>query len=346
MPPDQKNEYRTVIPNRLSQPEMQTGREHIPHLRILIPVVLLLTLLLLFLGYVNLLTQPPDAFHPGTLVEIPEGHTLSAIADQLHDASVIRSPLLFKLAVQHYGKENNILSGAYIFKTPASVIAVAKQMALGDHGMETLKVTLPEGLTTSEMAKILSKVLPSFDAAAFLADAKESEGFLFPDTYFFFSTATSGEVLAALKEDFDKKTAPLYAEAETLGRNWNDILIMASIIEEETATPEDRRIVSGILWKRLSNGMRLQVDATFAYTIGKGSLELTVDDLKSDSPYNTYRINGLPPTPIANPGLDAIEAALHPTASLYVYYLSDKSGVMHYSKTFEEHKLAKAKYLR
>jgi UPF0755 protein len=121
---------------------------------------------------------------------------------------------------------------------------------------------------------------------------------------------------------------------------------MASLIEEETATPEDRRIVSGILWKRLSSGMRLQVDATFAYTIGKGSLELTTEDLKSDSPYNTYRIYGLPPTPIVNPGLDAITAALHPTSSPYVYYLSDKNGVMHYSKTFEEHKLAKAKYLR
>jgi UPF0755 protein len=219
-------------------------------------------------------------------------------------------------------------------------------MALGDHGMETLKVTLPEGLTTSEMAKVLSKVLPNFASEVFLADAKGSEGYLFPDTYFFFSTATSGEVLFALKEDFDKKTAPLKVEAVAQGKNWNDILVMASIVEEEAATPEDRRIVSGILWKRLASGMRLQVDATFAYTIGKGSLELTVDDLKSDSPYNTYMIKGLPPTPIANPGLDSIEAALHPTASLYVYYLSDKNGVMHYSKTFDEHKLAKAKYLR
>lgn len=346
MPPDPQNEYRPVIQNRPNSPKRESGREYISHLRILIPLVLVLSVLLFFLGYVNLLMSPPELFPSGRQIEIPEGNTLSAIAAQLYDASVIRSPLLFKLAVQHYGKEKSIPAGAYIFKTPAPLPAIAKQMAFGEHGIEKLKVTLPEGLTISEMAEVLSKALPNFDTKSFLAETRESEGFLFPDTYFFFSTATSGDVLPALKENFDKKTAPLQAEAAVLGKNWNDILVMASLIEEETATPEDRRIVSGILWKRLSSGMRLQVDATFAYTIGKGSLELTQEDLKSDSPYNTYRIYGLPPTPIVNPGLDSITAALHPTSSPYFYYLSDENGVMHYAKTFEEHKLGKAKYLR
>lgn len=346
MPPDLNNEYRTVIPNRLNPPEPQTGREHIPHLRLLIPLVAILTVLLVVAGYVNLLMTPPAAFRANTQIEIPEGYTLSAIAEELRDASVIRSPLFFKLAVQHYGKENSIPSGAYMFKTPVSVIAIAKQMANGDHGMETLKITLPEGLTVSEMADVLSNALPNFASAVFLVDARGSEGYLFPDTYFFFSTATSGEVLPELQKNFQIKTALLKTEAIELGKNWNDIIVMGSLIEEEAATPEDRRIVSGILWKRLAIGMRLQVDATFAYTLGKGSLELTVEDLKSDSPYNTYVIKGLPPTPIANPGLDAIEAALRPTLTPYVYYLSDKNGVMHYAKTFEEHKLGKARYLR
>lgn len=346
MPPDLQSEYRTVIPNSPRQPNPQKDREHIPHLRLLIPLVVILTILLVFFGYVNLLMTPPTLFRASTQIEIPDGYTLNAIADQLHDASVIRSPLLFKLAVQHYGKEHSIPSGAYMFKTPVSVIAIAKQMASGDHGMETLKITLPEGLTVSEMANVFSGVLPNFVSAVFLSDAKNSEGYLFPDTYFFFSTATSGEVLPALLENFQIKTASLKAEATALRKNWSDVIVMASLIEEEAATPEDRRIVSGILWKRLEIGMRLQVDATFAYTIGKGSLELTVEDLKSDSPYNTYVIKGLPPTPIANPGLDAIVAALHPTLTPYLYYLSDKSGVMHYAKTFDEHKLGKARYLR
>ncbi len=346
MLPDQQDNYRTVVPKKLDQTGVQEGEKSIIRLRILIPSVFFACSILLFWGYLDVRMKPPETFHPDTLIEIPEGYTLSAIANQLRDASVIRSPLLFKLAVQHYGKEKSIPSGAYLFKNPASVLTIAKQMALGEHGMETLKVTLPEGLTVSEMAKVLSKVLPNFESTVFLADAKGSEGYLFPDTYFFFSTATSGEVLFALKEDFNKKTQPLKTEAAALRKNWNDILIMASLIEEEAATPEDRRIVSGILWKRLASGMRLQVDATFSYTIGKGSLELTEEDLKSDSPYNTYRTKGLPPTPIANPGLDAIDASLHPTQTPYVYYLSEKNGVMHYAKTFAEHKLAKARYLR
>ena len=121
---------------------------------------------------------------------------------------------------------------------------------------------------------------------------------------------------------------------------------MASIIEGEAVTPEDRRIVSGILWTRMKNGMRLGVDAPFAYIMGKGSLELTQTDLATTSPYNTYRVAGLPPTPINNPGIDAIAAALAPSSTPYLYYLSDKEGSMHYARTFAEHKLNKEKYLR
>lgn len=319
---------------------------HKRHRRVVIPVFLVTTSLLVFFAYVNYLTTPPKEFKSGTLVEIPSGYTLDDIAGELKHASIIRSPLLFELLVQHYEKEKGILSGAYLFKTPLSVFDVAKRMALGDHGIEVLKITLAEGLTTREMAQVLGSKIPEFDTAGFIADTKDKEGYLFPDTYFFFSVATSGEVIVALEENFAKRTKDKQEEARQSGKNWHDILTMASIIEEETATDEDRRIVSGILWKRMEKGMRLQVDATFGYTIGKGSLELTASDLQSDSPYNTYRYEGLPPTPISNPGLASIDAALHPTSSSYLYYLSDESGTIHYAKTFEEHKRNKATYLR
>jgi len=129
-------------------------------------------------------------------------------------------------------------------------------------------------------------------------------------------------------------------------KNWSDIVIMASIIEEEAATAKDRRIISGILWKRLLKGMHLGVDAPFAYDIGKNSATLTTIDLKYDSPYNTYLYGGLPPTPITNPGLDSIDAALHPETSPYYYYLSDKGDTIHYAKTFDEHKVNKERYIR
>jgi UPF0755 protein len=264
----------------------------------------------------------------------------------LKKSSVIRSPLFFELLVQHYEKERGILSGVYLFKTPLSVFDVAKRMVAGDRGIETLKITLAEGLSSHEMAKIFEEKIPKFNTEEFLASTKDKEGYLFPDTYFFFSVATSGEVVVALEENFAARTKDREEEARKLGRDWHDILTMASIIEEETATDEDRHIVSGILWKRIERGMRLQIDATFGYTIGKGSLDLTAADLKSDSPYNTYLHDGLPPTPISNPGLESIDAALHPTPSIYLYYLSDKDGVIHYAKTFEEHKQNRAKYLR
>ena len=121
---------------------------------------------------------------------------------------------------------------------------------------------------------------------------------------------------------------------------------MASILEEEARSFEDKQIVAGILWKRLDNDMALQVDAPFVYLLGKGSADLTLDDLKTDSPYNTYLYRGLTPTPISNPGLESLRAAVEPIASEHLFYLSDADGVMHYAEDFEQHKRNKELYLR
>jgi UPF0755 protein len=121
---------------------------------------------------------------------------------------------------------------------------------------------------------------------------------------------------------------------------------MASILEAEARTTETRKIISGILWKRMEIGMPLQVDAPFQYIIGKNTFQLTTNDLKFDSPYNTYKYKGLPPGPIGNPGLDAISATVNPIKTNYLYYLSDVRGNMHYAKTFAEHVINKEKYLK
>lgn len=134
-------------------------------------------------------------------------------------------------------------------------------------------------------------------------------------------------------------------DVEKSGRTLNEIITMASLIEEEANTKESRRIISGILWQRIKQGMRLQVDAVFPYIMNKFSLQLTKEDLMDDSPYNTYRYAGLPPGPISNPGWDSIYAAIYPAKTSYLYYLSDREGNMYYAKTFEEHKANKAKYL-
>jgi UPF0755 protein len=304
-------------------------------------------LLLLTLAGVSLyrVTLPPRDFVPETLIRVPSGYSLADIALLLEEYKVIRSHTLFGLVVSWSEQEKNLRAGDYLFSEPQSVFGVAGRFISGDHGIAVARVMFPEGVTVVQMADILARALPDVEKEAFVEDALPYEGYLFPDTYFFYTTATSGPVIAALRENFELKTQELQMRATREGVDWADVVNLASIVEGEAATAEDRRIIAGILLHRIEIGMRLQVDAPFVYTLGKGSLELLQSDLESDSLYNTYRHEGLPPTPIGNPGLDAIRAVLDPTKTEYLYYLSERDGTMHYAKTFDEHKKNKLKYL-
>lgn len=283
---------------------------------------------------------------PKALVEIPEGAGTIEIAETLSEHGVVRDPFALVVILRAMNADRAILSGAYLFEEPEPLLRVAERLRANIRGIATLKVTFPEGIDIRKIAEIAERELPNVRAEEIIAIAKGREGYLFPDTYFWFSTATSGEVVADMIANGVTKTEALREEAARLKRSWGDTIILASIIEREVRTPEDRRLVSGILERRMAIGMALQVDATFAYTIGKTSAELTVDDLASDDPYNTYTHRGLPPGPIGNPGLDAIDAALHPEKSPYLYYLSDREGTTRFAKTFEEHKINKQRYLR
>ena len=148
-------------------------------------------------------------------------------------------------------------------------------------------------------------------------------------------------------ENFNVKITPeLNAAVAESGRDFSDIVIMASLIEKEAGSRKDAEIISGILWKRIEIGMPLQVDAVFPYIIGKNTYEVTLQDLEVDSPYNTYKYPGLPIGPISNPGLVSIKAAINPQKTNYLYYLNDTNGVMHYATTFDEHKINKARHVR
>jgi len=180
-----------------------------------------------------------------------------------------------------------------------------------------------------------------------MAVAEGQEGYLFPDTYFFPPDITPEGVVKIMKENFETKVRPeLRDEILRQGKDFDEVIIMASLIEKEAADIEDAKIISDILWRRLEIGMGLQVDATLTYITGKPSHLLTEEDLAIDSPYNTYKYRGLPLAPIANPGLDAIKAAIFPEESPYLFYLHDKKSEPHYARTFEEHILNKQKYLR
>lgn len=196
-----------------------------------------------------------------------------------------------------------------------------------------VKITIPEGYTLKDISEKFKR-FKNFNKENFLASAKE--GYLFPDTYFFDMSETEQEVIKKMEDNFEKKVGDIEP----------GIVIMASLLEKEAITKQDKKIISGILWKRIKANMPLQVDACFKYICDKTSEELTLDDLKIDSPYNTYANKGLPPASICNPGLESIEAAKNPTSSSYWYYLSDKNSVIYYAKDFDEHKRNKEKYLR
>lgn len=297
------------------------------------------------IGLYLFVIRPPDAFPLNQLVSIDDGSSLQEVSVTLEKDHVVRSALAFRMLMTLLGHERSVHAGDYIFKEPIDLFSVVRSIATGAFGLEPEKIRIPEGATTREMATIFASRLERFNAANFLAQAQPMEGYLFPDTYFFLPNATEDTVIKAMRQNFDEHEKSFDADVKASGHSLEEIITMASILEREARTTDDRRMISGVLWNRIARGMPLQVDATFLYTIGKGSFQLTIADLKSDSPYNTYTHKGLPPGPIGSPSLDSIEAALHPTKSDYLYYLADNNGVTHYSKTYEEHLEKKRRYL-
>ena len=286
----------------------------------------------------------PKAVYP-IVFPVEGGSTVSQIANELHATGVLRSPFLFKLATYVLSR-NGVQRGMYYLGEPASPVFLAYRMTKGLYGVEPIRFVVYEGETIEDIAKSCAIYIYRCTEEAFIAEAGGKEGYLFPDTYYLLPIITPKELVTLLAETFKQKTDPLRAAIDTFGQSFDDVVVMASLIEREARTPESRRLVSGILWKRIEIGMPLQVDAAFNYVNGKTTYELTTEDLRKDSPYNTYTNTGLPPGPIANPGLDSLLAAIEPTPSPYLFYLTDRSGRFYFAKTHDEHVRNKARYLR
>ncbi|MBI2048421.1 MAG: endolytic transglycosylase MltG [Parcubacteria group bacterium] len=289
--------------------------------------------------------RPPANFPAGDIISVERDASAASVAQQFEDQRVIRSASVFKLALKLMGGDRNIHAGDYQFNHSKNVLRVAQALMTGDFGLEPVRIYIPAGATAREMAETLGKKLPRLDKEAFVRDALPHEGYLYPDTYFFLPTAKEDVVIRTLRETFEAKIAPIQTDIDAFGRPLSDIIIVASLLEREESDYLDKQKIAGIIWKRLEINMPLQVDATFVYTIGKGSNELTLKDLEEDSPYNTYRNKGLPPGPIANPSVSSIRAAIHPIEQGYLFYLADHTGTTHYSATYEEHLRKKRYYL-
>lgn len=297
-----------------------------------------------FISYLALFRAPSD-FPSKKLVEIKEGMPLARISEHLKDLSVIRSELFFEALVTLSAGDSGAISGEYFFAQPISSFSVARKIVNGEYGLTPIKITVPEGSTIYDIARLFDDRFQDFDSVEFLEIVADKEGYLFPDTYLFLPNVKAEQVAREMQYNFKKKIEEIKEDIISFGEPLKDVIIMASILEKEARTTETRRMISGILWNRLGIGMPMQVDAVFPYINGKNTYTLTLDDLKIDSPYNTYKYKGLPIGPISNPGLDSILAAVNPKKSDNLYYLSDRSGNMYYAEDFDAHKKNKKLYI-
>lgn len=309
------------------------------------------------------------------LFTVERGQNLFQIAENLEKEGLIKNRFLFDFYVFLKGRQRELQAGEYFFSPSISITEVAEKIISGDTVKET--ITIPEGWNLRDIAwyfenrgmfqaeELFELVgFPAVDYSKvedlpipldfssdydFLKEKPKNigiEGYLFPDTYQINRIAGIEEIVRKLLSNFDEKLAPYRNEISGAGLTLFDTITMASLLEKEVNNFEECQLVSGILWKRLKNGVPLQVDATINYITGKQTIKISKEETQIDSPYNTYKYPGLPIGPICNPGLGSIEAALSPESSEYWYYLSTPEGETIFSKTLEEHNIAKQTYLK
>jgi len=280
---------------------------------------------------------------------VRKGENLSVIANNLAKEDLIRNKLVFYFIVKQLGIEKNIQAGDFRLSPSMDAYQIAKNLT---HGTLDIWITIIEGLRKEEIAQIISQNV-GIPEVEFLKQV--TEGYLFPDTYLIPRQATAGAVIDILINNFYHRFDDrLRMLAKNMGLSEKEVIILASLVEKEAKHDVDRQKVASIILKRWKADWPLQIDATLQYALGYQFEEkswwktyLTNEDKKIDSPYNTYENKGLPPSPIANPGLASIEAVVNADEnSPYWYYLSDKAGNMHYAKTLEEHNANIRKYLQ
>ncbi|MBX4189116.1 endolytic transglycosylase MltG [Candidatus Parcubacteria bacterium] len=280
---------------------------------------MVLVLIILSFGYSF---SAPKNFPVHGIVTLRQGAGLSELSLTLKRNHVIRSATWFRVTVIILGGERGIQAGDYYLSKRESSARLAWRMVHADRDLSLVRITIPEGFTVKDISKLFDERFPLFSHKDFEASAPE--GYLFPDTYFVYVNATASSTIGFFQDNFHNKVDPLADEVKASGHSIYNIIVLASILEAETKTPEDMAVVSGIMWKRLKLDMPLQVD----------------------SAPETYKTKGLPRAPINNPGLVAIKAAIHPKDSPYLYFISDKQNQIHYAKTLDEQTANINKYLK
>lgn len=310
-------------------------------------VMILILLFLAGLGWWNSQLAAPSSNNQTKEIIIPKGSGLNSITPQLKKEGLIKSEFVFKLLVKQKGLSDKLQAGTFEVSPAMSAEEILKVLTTSPK--ETW-VTILEGWRVEEVAQKLGEQL-GVEKEEFLKYAKE--GYMFPDTYLFPYEISTKRIAEIMMENFESKYSPdLRAKMKDQGLTEEEGIILASIVEREARTDKVRTEVAGILLRRLKIEMGLNADATVQYALGFQPKErswwkrnLTLNDLKIDSPYNTYIHAGLPPTPIANPSLSSLKAVANANASTpYLYYYHDSKGNSYYAKTLEEHNKNAATY--
>jgi len=281
---------------------------------------------------------------------VEKGQGIREIANKLKKEGLIRDAVVFFLLVKKEGLDGKIQAGDFRLSPSQTALDIAENLT---HGTLDIWVTIPEGKRAEEIADILAVKIPIY-TVSWKTRLAQNEGYLFPDTYLIPKDATIDLVISLMKNNFEKQ----FSQITITNKNFtkSDIVTIASLVEREAKHAEDRPLVASVIENRVKIGMAIQIDSTIQYALANTRCtrepktcvwwpkNLTTEDMSISSLYNTYKNPGLPPTPIANPGLASLKAAASPAKTDYLYYISDKKGVNHYATTLEEHNANITKY--
>lgn len=310
---------------------------------------------------------------------IEKGQSVGSVSQNLKEQKLIKSKLIFKIYVKFSGQQANFKNGSYSLNPEMNIKEIVKELTPKIFLKPEEQITFIEGWNVRDYTKALNdkNLISSEDFLAlvgepmldyrntknknypkdyseefsFLKDKPKYyglEGYLFPDTYRFFTDASDDEIIKKMLSNFDRKlTAKMRQDIVDQGKTIFEVITMASIVEKEVRSEKDMKIVAGIFWNRIKGQQALESCATLAYILGVNKAQYSYEDTRTPSPYNTYINRGLPPSPIANPGIKAIEAVIYPEMTNYNYFLTNSdTGETIFSRTYEEHLTNKNKYLK
>ncbi len=314
--------------------------------KILITLAILTTVLIIaVLWWKNGLSAVSPSDKKPHIFVVEKGQGIREISKNLKDQGLIKDQIVFFLLTKKLGLDKKIEAGDYRLYPSMSAVQIVTNLT---HGTLDTWVTIPEGNRTAEIAEILKNQVPSYKDS-WRAELENNEGYLFPDTYLIPKDADVKLVISIMRNNFELKYSTL--ETSKNGLTKDQVVTVASLVEREARFDKDRSLIASVILNRLNLGMKLDIDATLQYALGYQEAEkrwwkktLTDNDKAINSPYNTYRNGGLPPTPISNPGLASLDAVINPATTNFLYYISDSKGNNHYATTIQGHEENIRKY--